>query len=217
MYPAATEVCLFAINSLPLPSIMKPQIAVIDSNTLNCMALRSILCDMLPWADVLTYNSMEEFGSESHEMVVHYFAGAEIVFRNMPMFQANKRRTIVIVEGGSNTFSLSGFRTIDATQSEAGIVKDILRIHETGHPSGHRMTAAPAANNAEHTLSQRERDVLALMVKGYINKEIADRLNISTTTVIFHRKNISEKLNTRSIGRLTIYAVINGIVDIREL
>lgn len=195
---------------------MKPQIAVIDNNTLNCMALRSILCDMLPWADVLTYNSMEEFGSESHEMVVHYFAGAEIVFRNMPMFQANKRRTIVIVEGSSNTFSLSGFRTIDATQSEARIVKDILRIHESGHPSGHSMTAAPA-DSAEQALSQRERDVLALMVKGYINKEIADRLNISTTTVIFHRKNISEKLNTRSIGRLTIYAVINGIVDIREL
>ena len=196
---------------------MKPQIAVIDNNTLNCMALRSILCDMLPWADVLTYNSMEEFDSESHEPVVHFFVGADIVFRNLHIFQAHRRRTIVIVEGNNTTFSLSGFRTIDATQSEAQIVKSILRIHESGHPGGHSMTHAAVEEDVAHTLSQRERDVLALLVKGYINKEIADRLNISTTTVIFHRKNISEKLDTRSIGRLTIYAVINGIVDIKEL
>lgn len=198
---------------------MRPQIAVIDNNTLNCMALRSILCDMLPWADVVTYNSMEEFESESHEMVVHFFVGADIVFGNMAAFQADRRRTIVIVEGGNTTFSLSGFMTIDATQSEAQIVKSLLRIHESGHPSGHHTTPAhpDSSRDAAHTLSQRERDVLALIVKGYINKQIADMLNISPATVIFHRKNISEKLDTRSIGRLTIYAVINGIVDISEL
>ena len=66
-------------------------------------------------------------------------------------------------------------------------------------------------------LSPREKDVLALTVKGYINKEIADRLNISSATVVFHRRNICEKIGSRSIGRLTIYAVMNGIVDLREL
>jgi DNA-binding CsgD family transcriptional regulator len=66
-------------------------------------------------------------------------------------------------------------------------------------------------------LSQREQEVLALMVKGHINKEIADLLNISLTTVIFHRNNISEKLQTRSIGRLTIYAVLNNIVSLSEI
>ena len=66
-------------------------------------------------------------------------------------------------------------------------------------------------------LSPREKDVLALTVKGYINKEIADRLNISSSTVVFHRRNICEKIGSRSIGRLTIYAVMNGIVDLREL
>lgn len=66
-------------------------------------------------------------------------------------------------------------------------------------------------------LSQREKDVLALIVKGYINKEIADMLNISTPTVIFHRRNISEKIGSRAIGRQTIYAVMNGIVDVKDL
>ena len=50
-----------------------------------------------------------------------------------------------------------------------------------------------------------------------IKNEIAKELNISTTTVIFHRNNISEKLKTRSLGRLTIYAVLNNIVSLSEI
>jgi DNA-binding CsgD family transcriptional regulator len=75
----------------------------------------------------------------------------------------------------------------------------------------------PAPQEESELLSQREKDVLALIVKGYINKEIADMLNISTPTVIFHRRNLSEKNGSKSIGRQTIYAVMNGIVTPDEL
>ena len=71
--------------------------------------------------------------------------------------------------------------------------------------------------NAGNELSPREQEVLALMVKGLINKEIAEKLGVSLPTVIFHRNNISDKLQTRSIGRLTIYAVLNGIVAISDI
>ena len=88
-------------------------------------------------------------------------------------------------------------------------------MHNTAH-TAHGVQ--PRVNNEDsELLSQREKDVLALIVKGYINKEIADMLNISTPTVIFHRRNISEKIGSKSIGRQTIYAVMNGIVDFREL
>ena len=66
-------------------------------------------------------------------------------------------------------------------------------------------------------LSNREIEVLALIVKGFINKEIADRLNVSLSTIISHRKNIIEKLNRKSVGSLTIYAVMHGYVSINEL
>ena len=58
---------------------------------------------------------------------------------------------------------------------------------------------------------------LRLMVKGMINKEMAETLGISATTVIFHRNNICDKLGTRSIGKLTIFAVLSGIIDINEI
>ena len=58
---------------------------------------------------------------------------------------------------------------------------------------------------------------MTLIVKGYINKEIADRLNIGLATVITHRRNILEKLNIKSVSALTIYAVTHGYVDIHSI
>ena len=57
----------------------------------------------------------------------------------------------------------------------------------------------------------------SLLTMGLINKEIADRLNISVTTVITHRKNIMEKLHARSLADIIIYAVMNGYVNLGEL
>ena len=50
-------------------------------------------------------------------------------------------------------------------------------------------------------------------MRGMANKEIAEELNISITTVISHRKNIMEKLNIKSVSGLTIYAVMNGYIE----
>ena len=66
-------------------------------------------------------------------------------------------------------------------------------------------------------LSNREIEVLSLVVQGFINKEIATKLNISLTTVITHRKNIMEKLGMKSVSALTIYAVMHGYVDISKI
>jgi DNA-binding CsgD family transcriptional regulator len=69
-------------------------------------------------------------------------------------------------------------------------------------------------NRQQETLSERETDVLKLLVTGNANKEIADKLNISTHTVISHRKNISQKTGIKSVSGLTIYAVVNNIITI---
>ena len=63
-------------------------------------------------------------------------------------------------------------------------------------------------------LSDREKDVIVSLVQGMSNKEIADHLCISTNTVITHRRNIARKLQLHSPAGLTIYAIVNGLVDI---
>lgn len=66
-------------------------------------------------------------------------------------------------------------------------------------------------------LTKREVDVLELVALGHSNKEIADKLFISTHTVMSHRKNITEKLGIKSISGLTVYAIINNIIDTTNL
>jgi DNA-binding NarL/FixJ family response regulator len=68
-----------------------------------------------------------------------------------------------------------------------------------------------------HELSERECDVLILVAKGYTNKEIASELNISPHTVISHRKNIVHKTGIRSVAGLTVYAVLNKLIDSEQL
>lgn len=71
-------------------------------------------------------------------------------------------------------------------------------------------------DNAE-MLSDREKDVIVSLVQGMTNKEIADHLCISTNTVITHRRNIARKLQIHSPAGLTIYAIVNNLVDISSV
>ena len=65
-------------------------------------------------------------------------------------------------------------------------------------------------------ISKRERDILKYIALGYSNKEIADKLFISTHTVVTHRKNITRKLGIKTAPGLTIYAILNKIIDIND-
>ena len=74
-----------------------------------------------------------------------------------------------------------------------------------------------ASDNRKDILSEREKDIVREVAKGLTNKEIADRLILSIHTVTTHRKNISRKTGINSISGLTVYAIINHIVDISDL
>lgn len=67
------------------------------------------------------------------------------------------------------------------------------------------------------SLSPRERDVVIGVAKGLTNKEIADRLDLSTHTIITHRRNIAKKLQIHSPSGLTIYAIANNLVSMDEV
>ncbi|MDR0395011.1 MAG: response regulator transcription factor [Tannerella sp.] len=64
-----------------------------------------------------------------------------------------------------------------------------------------------------YELTKRETDVLVLIAKGLMNKEIAEKLNISIHTVISHRKNITRKTNIKSVAGLAMYALMNNLIE----
>lgn len=69
----------------------------------------------------------------------------------------------------------------------------------------------------KENLSLREKEIISLVVKGLTNQEIADKLFLSIHTVITHRRNIARKLEIHSATGLTIYAIVNKIVDLSEI
>ena len=78
-------------------------------------------------------------------------------------------------------------------------------------------TYLPNNEDDANALSEREREIIAYIVKGLTNKEIAAHLFLSINTILTHRKNISRKLDIHSVSGLTIYAIVNGIVKIDEV
>lgn len=71
--------------------------------------------------------------------------------------------------------------------------------------------------DAQNALSEREKDVIICLVQGLSNKEIADRLFISVNTVMTHRRNIARKLQIHSPAGLTIFAIVNNLIDITKV
>ena len=63
-------------------------------------------------------------------------------------------------------------------------------------------------------LSAREKEILVCVAKGMLNKEIADKLNLSIYTVITHRKNITRKTGIKTVAGLTVYALLNNLIDL---
>ena len=72
-------------------------------------------------------------------------------------------------------------------------------------------------DNDTEALSQREKEIITCVVKGMTNKAIADKLYLSIHTVITHRRNIARKLQIHSPAGLTIYAIVNKLVELSDI
>lgn len=195
---------------------MNPCFAIIDSNTLETIALRNILWDMFNGVEICSYTSMDAFIRDSNRHFVHFFVDSDILFSEAEEFEMLKNQTTVISKGENRACEESGFKVLDITRPEHEIMQDLRRIQNTGL-YGEAPEIGKDTKGITERLSTREKEVLTLMVKGFINKEIANELGISLPTVIFHRNNICIKLKTRSIGKMTVYAVLAGIVEINEI
>lgn len=192
---------------------MNKEIAIIEPNTLAGLGLRHLLQQMMPTITIRHFGSMQQLTDDTPDMYGHYFVSSAVYFEHASFFLQRMSRTIVLTSGGAVP-GLSDLNTLNVNQSEQALTRDILRLHSRGHGHDHNHRPTMAV---EHDLSPREIEVLVLLTRGFINKEIADRLNISLTTVITHRKNITEKLGIKSLSGLTIYAVMRGYVEPHEL
>lgn len=194
----------------------RPKIAVVDPNTLSALGLKQILQNVMPIMTVDIYGSFAELTANRADDYFHYFVAMNIVVENMAFFQERRRKTIVLTLSLDSMSQLSDFHCLCINTPESELVRTILTLQQYAHGDGRNMPPMPAILR-QKILTDREIEVMSLIVQGFINKEIADKLNIGLSTVITHRKNIMEKLGMKSVSALTIYAVMHGYVDINKI
>lgn len=190
-----------------------PEIAILEPNTLTALGLRTILEELIPEGVIRTFPSFGGLIADTPDMYAHYFVSAQIYFEHTAFFIERRPKTIVLAAGEQP--QLNGIPTLNICQSQDRLVKSIMELRRYGHASSHPSDVP--AQDMEHELSPREIEVLVLVTRGLINKEIAKKLNISLTTVISHRKNITEKLGIKSVSGLAVYAVMHGYVEVDRI
>lgn len=194
----------------------RPLIAIIDPNTLSGIGLKQLLQTVMPIITVDCYGSMAELSANHPERYVHYFVAMNVVLANRSFFIENKRKTIVLTLSMDSSSQLADFHSLCINVPEKQLVRSLLALVQHAHGKGQHLPPMPKMLERK-ILSDRELEVMSLIVQGFINKEIAEKLNISLATVVTHRKNIMDKLGMKSVSALTIYAVTHGYVDINKI
>ena len=194
----------------------RPKVAILDPNTFSALGLKSMLQNVIPIMTVDTFGSFTELTASDADSYYHYFVAMNVLLENKPFFLERRRKTIVLTLSLDSMSQLSNFHCLCVNVPEQQLVRSLLSLQQHAHGRGEHMPSMPEVLQRK-VLSDREIEVMSLIVQGYINKEIADLLNIGLSTVITHRRNIMDKLGFKSVSALTIYAVTHGYVDINKI
>ena len=191
-----------------------PKIAIVDPNTLAAIGLKGVLQNVMPIMTVDSFGTFAELEMNHPEEYVHFFVAITIVLDNRDFFLNYRRRTIVLTTSVESM--MDGFHCLCINVPEKQLIRSLLSLQQSAHAHGRNLPPMPKVLQ-QKVLSDREIEVMNLIVQGFINKEIAEQLNIALSTVVTHRRNIMEKLGVKSVSALTIYAVTHGYVDISKI
>lgn len=149
--------------------------------------------------------------------------------------EAHQPKILIVNPQFEGWFDAPGFRE-QYPQAETKLVSLICTVVDANQLKGydesfnlfedidsltHKVSALMNVDEEEdgdqNSLSQREKEIVGCVVRGMTNKEIAEKLFISVHTVITHRRNITRKLQIHSAAGLTIYAIVNKLVELSEV
>ncbi len=118
--------------------------------------------------------------------------------------------SVVALEGPAETEDI--LRQYDGSISlyddSAGVIRKVHSAVDSRQPD--------SASDGDE-LSAREKEILVCVAQGMLNKEIADKFSLSIYTVITHRKNITRKTGIKTVAGLTVYAILNNLIDINSV
>ncbi len=149
------------------------------------------------------YDSPRHLLDDTPEQFDAYILFADTLIGYSDFFLPRKNRVILLTAHCDTPSRDSNMPALSLTDSKETLLEKI----ESFIDQLDRQTEAQS-----HELSPREAEVLKLVAQGLINKEIAERLNISVNTVLSHRKNLTAKLGIKTVSGLSFYAMMNGYI-----
>lgn len=182
------------------------EVVIISPITLINIGLKQILIDYFSAGNIMIYADIQDFLSESPEKYDLYFTLPDIFLLHYDFFLPRKGKTVLLT---NHAYPQSEFSNIEyqlyIRAEQNLLIEQLQNVIE--------QTCQKFSTEIQEELSHREIEVLQLIAQGFINKEIADKLNISINTVLSHRKNITAKLGIKSVSGLSFYAMMNGYIS----
>ncbi len=175
---------------------MKPKVIILTADNILATSLKHLLYDSLAIkahiaADLSSPKVLDDF-----ERVI---TTPESFVAHLSLLLPIKANCIIITDSQTGA---DGINSICRHSDESDIIDSLSGF------------LAPAKHSSRRgALSSREIDVLRLVASGLTNKEIAQQLYISVNTVLSHRKNITAKLGIKSVSGLSLYAMMNGLIN----
>ncbi len=192
----------------------KMKIVIIEPSEIVIEGLKEIIGRNPELEIVNAFSSPVNYGNA--------YTDADIIIINPVVINYNERfdiRSFLCANGENNTIIALTYSGYDENAMKQ--YDGCINIYDKASRIIQKIFAAvdEARQNPKNDineLSMRERDILVAVAKGKTNKEIADEFNISIYTVISHRRNISRKLGINSIPGLTVYAIMNKLIDMSD-
>ena len=173
-------------------------IAIIGLTQLQTLGIKTIVCGL--YTNVKFFENASEPISDTAD--VYIVSGEEFISR-IHFYLPRKDRVLLLTAAPGGVSD--GIKVIPLSSSIEEIEHALCVLVDN-------VVRVQCAEEKNVGLSSRETDVLRLLAQGKTIKEIATELYISVNTVLTHRKNISAKLNIRSVSGLSLYAMMNGIL-----
>lgn len=182
---------------------------IIRKGLVYSLSQHNLVEKVIEWKDIENLHTFTESGTLDAVVINPMLLGR--INRNEIRQKLNLKKHTIIIALVYNMIDEQFYKSYDA----------ILRINDSESAIENIISEAFKGKDT-HTisaneLSDREIEILKSLVKGMSNKEIAEHHNISIHTVITHRRNVSRKLGIHTVSGLTIYAIINKLVDVNDI
>ncbi|MCT4614878.1 MAG: LuxR C-terminal-related transcriptional regulator [Marinifilaceae bacterium] len=189
-------------------------ILIADNSEIITIGISSILCD-LDNTNIDIVHSISELRHILNNNNIDILIVNPNLFQNkkseIDLCLSNDSKYDIIILCENECLNLNDIEISDHISyqdSKSEIISKIVGIYEKRSSKNSKLNS--------NLLSKREINILKHIALGLSNKEIADKLYISIHTVITHRKNITAKLEIKSVAGLTVYAILNNIIDVNN-